>query len=66
MLIEGLRRLMSLMMLWWMRWCWFVCRISDVSSTTKGDALVTGSVNYEILNVLDDGTGMTTLILEVD
>jgi len=44
----------------------FVCRTSDVSSATKGDALVTGSVNYAIRDVIDDGTGMTTLMLEAD
>jgi len=32
----------------------------------KGDALVTGSVNYNIRDVIDDGTGMTTLMLEAD
>ena len=44
----------------------FVCRTSDVSSAAKGDALVTGSVNYTIRDVIDDGTGMTTLMLEAD
>ena len=44
----------------------FVCRTSDVSSATEGDALVTGSVNYTIRDVIDDGTGMTTLMLEAD
>ena len=44
----------------------FVCRTSDVSSAAEGDALVTGSVNYTIRDVIDDGTGMTTLMLETD
>ena len=44
----------------------FVCRTSDVSSEAEGDALVTGSVNYTIRDVIDDGTGMTTLMLEAD
>ena len=44
----------------------FVCRTSDVSSAPEGDALVTGSVNYTIRDVIDDGTGMTTLMLEAD
>ena len=44
----------------------FVCRTSDVSSATEGDALVTGSVNYTIRDVIDDGTGMTTLMMEAD
>ena len=44
----------------------FVCRTSDVSSAAEGDALVTGSTNYTIRDVIYDGTGMTTLILEAD
>ena len=44
----------------------FVCRTSDVSSAAEGDALVTGSVDYTIRDVIDDGTGMTTLMLEAD
>ena len=44
----------------------FVCRTSDVSSAAEGDALVTGSTNYTIRDVIDDGTGMTTLVLEAD
>ena len=41
---------------------------ADVSSirSEEGDALVTGSVNYTIRDVIDDGTGMTTLMLEAD
>ena len=38
----------------------------DVSSAAEGDALVTGCVNYTIRDVMDDGTGMTTLMLEAD
>ena len=30
------------------------------------EALVTGSTNYTIRDVIDDGTGMTTLMLETD
>jgi hypothetical protein len=44
----------------------FNCRTSDVASAAEGDALVTGGVNYTIRDVIDDGTGMTTLMLEVD
>ena len=44
----------------------FVCCTSDVFSAAEGDALVTGSVNYTIRDVIDDGTGMTTLRLEPD
>ena len=35
----------------------FVCRTSDVSSATEGNALVTGSVDYTVCDVIDDGTG---------
>ena len=44
----------------------FHCRTSDVSSAAEGDALVTGSSNYTVREVIDDGTGMTTLMLEAD
>ena len=44
----------------------FVCRTSDVSSAAEGDALVTGSTNSTIRDVIDDGTSMTTLMLEAD
>ena len=44
----------------------FVFRTSDVSSATEGNALVKGSVNYTVRDVIDDGTGMTRLMLEVD
>lgn len=44
----------------------FHCRTSDVASAAEGDALVTGGVNYTIRDVIDDGTGMTTLMLEAD
>ena len=44
----------------------FVYRTSDVSSAAEGDALVTGSVDYTIRDVIDDGTGMTTLMLGAD
>ena len=44
----------------------FVCLTSDVSSAAEGDALVTGSVNYTVRDVIDDGTGITRLMLEVD
>ena len=44
----------------------FHCRTSDVSSAAEGDALVTGSADYTIRDVINDGTGMTTLMLEAD
>ena len=43
----------------------FLCRTSDVSSATEGDTITINAVNYTIRIVQDDGTGMTTLILEV-
>lgn len=42
----------------------FICRTSDVSSAANGDALVVNSVTYTVRNVEDDGTGVTTLVLE--
>jgi hypothetical protein len=44
----------------------FVCCTSDVSSAAEGDALVTGSTNYTIRDVIDDGTVIITLMLEAD
>ena len=42
----------------------FLCRTSDVSSATEGDAITILGVAYTIRIVQDDGTGMTTLVLE--
>ena len=42
----------------------FICRTSDVSSAASGDAIVVNSVTYTVRNVEDDGTGITTLVLE--
>ena len=42
----------------------FVCRTTDVSSAANGDAIVVNSVTYTVRNVEDDGTGITTLVLE--
>jgi hypothetical protein len=42
----------------------FVCRTSDVSTAAEGDAIVISATNYVIKVVQDDGTGMTTLVLE--
>ena len=33
---------------------------------TSGDPLVTGSANYTNRKVIDDGTGMTRLMLEIN
>ncbi len=42
----------------------FLCRTSDISSATEGDAITILGVAYTIRIVQDDGTGMTTLVLE--
>ena len=42
----------------------FICRTTDVSSAASGDQLVVRSVTYTVRQVEDDGTGITTLILE--
>lgn len=43
----------------------FMCRTSDVSSATEGDAITINSIAYKVRIVQDDGTGMTNLVLEV-
>ena len=40
--------------------------IRDNVVTAVTGLLTTGSVNYTIRDVVDDGTGMTTLMLEAD
>lgn len=42
----------------------FQCRTSDVSSAAEGDAITINATSYVIKVVQDDGTGMTTLVLE--
>ena len=42
----------------------FICRTSDVSSAANGDAIVVGGVTYTVRNVEDDGTGVTTQVME--
>lgn len=42
----------------------FVCRTADVSSAVEGDTITINAVTYTIRIVQDDGTGMTTLVLE--
>ena len=42
----------------------FLCRTDDVSSATEGDAITILGVAYTIRIVQDDGTGMTTFVLE--
>jgi hypothetical protein len=42
----------------------FVCRTSDVSDAADGDSITISGTSYVIRVVQDDGTGMTTLVLE--
>ena len=42
----------------------FLCRTSDVLTATQGDKLRVNSTNYTVQIVQDDGTGMTTLVME--
>ena len=42
------------------------CRTADVSGAAQGDALVVNAVNYTVQVVMDDGTGMTQLMLSED
>ena len=44
----------------------FIAVSVDVNCAAEGDALVTGSANYTIRDVIDDGTGMTRLMLEIN
>ena len=43
-----------------------MCRTADVSGAAQGDAMVISSVNYTVQVVMDDGTGMTQLMLSED
>jgi len=42
----------------------FVCRTADVSTAAEGDTITINAVAYTMRIVQDDGTGMTTLVLE--
>lgn len=44
----------------------FLCRTADVSTAAEGDAIVISTVAYTVRIVQDDGTGITTLVLEKD
>ena len=68
MLIDGFWRLIRLMMLLVVTVLTLSLYVvpAMVSSAIEGNALVTGSVNYTVRDVIDDGTGMTRLMLEVD
>ena len=40
------------------------CRTADVSTAAEGDSFAIGGVTYTVRVVMDDGTGMTQLVLE--
>lgn len=42
----------------------FVCRTADVPNAADGDAIVIRSVSYLVRVSLNDGTGVSTLLLE--
>ena len=42
----------------------FGCRTADVSTAAEGDTITINAVDYTMRIVQDDGTGMTTLVLE--
>ena len=42
----------------------FLCRTAQVAAAKEGDALTVDTVGYTIRVVEDDGTGITTLVLE--
>lgn len=42
----------------------FVCRTVDVPNAADGDLIVIRTVSYNVRVVLNDGTGVSTLILE--
>jgi hypothetical protein len=41
-----------------------LCRSSDVSGVVHNDPVVVDGVNYVVVNIRPDGTGMTELMLE--
>ncbi len=42
----------------------FLCRTADVINAAEGDAITISGISYIMRIVQDDGTGMTTLVLE--
>lgn len=42
----------------------FECRSADVPNVAEGDTLVVNTVSYIIRAVMNDGTGISTLMLE--
>ena len=43
----------------------FNCRTSDISSVAHGDTLAVSGTTYTVRGIQPDGTGATTLVLEV-
>jgi hypothetical protein len=43
----------------------FVCRSVDVANVTDGDTVVIDGSNHIVRGIITDGTGVTTLMLEV-
>ena len=43
----------------------FTCASVDIAGVKHGDTVTTDSDNYKIRGIKPDGTGMTTLILEL-
>ena len=44
----------------------FQCKTADVSAVGRGTAIVINSINYKAVRKESDGTGWTTVILEVE
>lgn len=42
----------------------FTCRTSDVSVAADGDAITIGGTDYLVVVVMNDGTGVTSMMLE--
>jgi hypothetical protein len=43
----------------------FTCKTLDIDGVVHGNTVTTGEDNYKIRGIKPDGTGMTTLILEL-
>ena len=43
----------------------FLCRTADISAAVEGDTITISGTAYTIRIVQDDGTGITTLVLEL-
>lgn len=43
----------------------FTCMLSEVAGVKQGDSLVVSDINYQVVGVKPDGTGVVTLVLEL-